>query len=255
MTDTSANQPLSGELSHNELAATVASEPVPEAEDATHDAAHSESPLESPLESDQAENPTDEANETAADAAPPRYTVADYRSYEDGSGQRYELVDGHLEALVSPSFKEVLIAQFLKKEFDQQIEQLAQPWQCFADAGLRTGWRKVRLPDVYIIHAQQVAEDLVANSMICQTAPALVVEVVKPASANVTYRHKRSEYAALGILEYWIVDPLQAYVAVLSLNDGLYEDTVFQAEDIVVSQLFPSLTLDAESILVAGGLA
>ncbi len=36
--------------------------------------------------------------------------------------------------------------------------------------------------------------------------PALIVEVVSPKQENRDYRHKRSEYAAQPIPEYWIVD-------------------------------------------------
>jgi Uma2 family endonuclease len=43
--------------------------------------------------------------------------------------------------------------------------------------------------------------------------------VVSPGKANEDrdYRYKRSEYAARGIAEYWIVDPAQARVTVLTL--------------------------------------
>jgi Uma2 family endonuclease len=38
--------------------------------------------------------------------------------------------------------------------------------------------------------------------------PLLVVEVVSPNQEKRDYRYKRTEYAARGIAEYWIVDPL-----------------------------------------------
>lgn len=61
----------------------------------------------------------------------------------------------------------------------------------------------------------------------CQTSPLLVVEVVSPDSVKRDYRHKRSEYAALEIPEYWIVDPLESKVSVLLWNDGLYEEIFY----------------------------
>ncbi len=55
--------------------------------------------------------------------------------------------------------------------------------------------------------------------------PALVVEVVSPGKVNQDrdYRFKRSEYAARGIKEYWIVDPQISKVTVLILNGGFYK--------------------------------
>jgi Uma2 family endonuclease len=59
------------------------------------------------------------------------------------------------------------------------------------------------------------------QSAVCQTSPLLVVEVVSPNLVKRDYRYKRSEYAALEIPEYWIVDPLESKVSVLLWNDGL----------------------------------
>ena len=87
-------------------------------------------------------------------------------------------------------------------------------------------------------------------------SPALVVEVVSPGKANEDrdYRYKRSEYAARGILEYWIVDPGNERVTVLTLVDGLYEESVFQASDRIKSMVFPNLELIAAQLLGAGAM-
>lgn len=42
-----------------------------------------------------------------------------------------------------------------------------------------------------------------------------MVEIVSPGQENRDYRYKRSEYAARGIAEYWIIDPMQQKVTVL----------------------------------------
>jgi Uma2 family endonuclease len=66
------------------------------------------------------------------------------------------------------------------------------------------------------------------------------------------YRYKRSEYAARGILEYWIVDADQARVTLLTLVDGLYEEAIFQGTDLITSVTFPTLNLTAAQVLAAG---
>ena len=82
-------------------------------------------------------------------------------------------------------------------------------------------------------------------------SPALVVEVVSPGKANEDrdYRYKRSEYAARGIIEYWIVDPQREKVTVLSLVDGLYEETVFEGEGQITSTVLPDFSLTATKVL------
>ena len=64
-------------------------------------------------------------------------------------------------------------------------------------------------------------------------APSLVVEVVSPGkeAEDRDYPYKRSEYAARGIPEYWIVDPIREQIVVLILIDGFYESTTYQKGD------------------------
>jgi Uma2 family endonuclease len=90
------------------------------------------------------------------------------------------------------------------------------------------------------------------QSAVCQTSPLLVVEVVSPDSIKRDYRYKRSEYAALEIPEYWIVDPLESRVSVLLWDDGLYEEFVFTETQVIASKIFPDLKLTASQILAVG---
>ena len=85
-------------------------------------------------------------------------------------------------------------------------------------------------------------------------SPALVVEVVSPGKVNEDrdYRYKRSEYAARGIPEYWIVDPGIARVTVLRLVDGLYEEVFFEGKDGIASEVLPTFKLTATQVLAAG---
>ena len=71
--------------------------------------------------------------------------------------------------------------------------------------------------------------------------PALVVEVVSAGKAHQDRddRYQQAEYAARGIPEYSIVDPIQAKVTVLTWVEGLYEKTVFEGQNPIISQLFP----------------
>nr|WP_319420904.1 Uma2 family endonuclease [Pleurocapsa sp. FMAR1] len=60
---------------------------------------------------------------------------------------------------------------------------------------------------------------------------------------------KRSEYAARGILEYWIVDPQSDKITILSLVDGFYEETVFEGDQAIASQVLKELSIAAAEIL------
>ena len=79
--------------------------------------------------------------------------------------------------------------------------------------------------------------------------PLLAVEVVSPKQEKRDYRFKRSEYAARGIAEYWIVDPIKQQITILELVDGFYEEKAYQNSDRLNSPLFPNTDLTAEQVL------
>jgi Uma2 family endonuclease len=67
------------------------------------------------------------------------------------------------------------------------------------------------------------------------------MEVISPDNRHLDVDTKRREYARAGIPEYWIVDPQEATVTVLALNEDQYRVTGRYARDEV-----------AASVLLAG---
>lgn len=180
------------------------------------------------------------------------YTFEEYLKYDDPDN-RYELVDGKLELMNPPTFRHLLISDFIQDSLKAEIRSLGLPWLCFKEAGIRTGKRKSRLPDLYVVTAEQVRGSL-EESAVCETPPLLVVEVVSLELVKQDYRYKRSEYAALEIPEYWIVDPIEDKVSALLLEEGLYEEQIFTGNKTIVSRTFPQLSLTVEQVLTAGNL-
>ena len=178
------------------------------------------------------------------------YSFEEYLEYDEDPDNRYELVDGKLELMNPPTFRHILIAKFLERELDREINRLQLPWLAIREGGIRTGWRKSRIADVYVVEKEQIMSSL-DESGVLSTPPLLVLEVVSPESVKRDYRYKRSEYAAVGINEYWVVDPMQQQVTVLVLNEGLYESTVFTAEQKLVSPALTEISLTPKQILAA----
>ena len=170
-------------------------------------------------------------------------TFEEYLTY-DGSDFHYELVDGKLELMNPPTIEHFLIAKFLEQLLDAEIKRCNFTWLCFRESGVRTGRNKSRLTDLCVVTVEQ-ARELLNASAVFQSPPLLIVEVVSPGSVKRDYRHKRSEYAALEVPEYWIVDPLEGNISVLVLEDGFYEETVFTGTQKIVSRTFPELAIPA----------
>jgi len=180
-------------------------------------------------------------------------TFEEYLKYDDGSGFHYELVDGRLELMNPPTIEHFLISKFLEQTLDAEILRLSSPWLTFRETRVRTGRNKSRLTDLCVV-TQEQARELLKASAVFETPPLLIVEVVSPDSIKRDYRYKRSEYAAFEVPEYWIVDPLELKITVLLLEEGFYEETVFTADQNIVSRTFPELAIAPHKIFAAGNL-
>ncbi|WP_017660499.1 Uma2 family endonuclease [Baaleninema simplex] len=175
----------------------------------------------------------------------------DYCQLSD-SENRYELVNGVLRRMNPPTMAHALIATFLTQAFLTEIQRLQQPWTCVQGVGVRTGIAKSRLPDLLVVSLES-AMALWGQSATFDTPPFLAVEIVSPGSVTDDYRYKRSEYGAIEIPEYWIVEAIETRVTVLRLEQGFYEEAVHTADEPISSVLFPELTLTATQIFTLGG--
>jgi Uma2 family endonuclease len=182
------------------------------------------------------------------------FTLAEYLAYDDGTDRQYELVNGELIEMPSESDFNNAIAIFLLLTFAQLIPgKLLRRGTEIVVSGSRA---TTRIPDLLVLTEELVtALAETTRSIITPDLPppTLVVEVVSPGKENQDrdYRYKRSEYAARGIGEYWIVDPQQSQVVVLILVDGLYEEVVYGSDVRIISATFPTLELTAKEILQA----
>ena len=186
-----------------------------------------------------------------------KLTLEEYLAYDDGTDTKYELVDGELVEMPPESDKNNLISLYLLSEFLKfvPIQLIRHKDTEIVVTGNRT---RVRLPDLMILTEELFVAIGGGRATITQDmpSPALVVEVVSPGKVNEDrdYRYKRSEYAARGIPEYWIIDPGKEQVTLLTLIDGLYEETVFQGNSRIASATFPNLKLTAAQVLAAGSV-
>ncbi|MFN6571132.1 Uma2 family endonuclease [Dendronalium sp. ChiSLP03b] len=182
-------------------------------------------------------------------------TLEEYLKYDDGTDSHYELVAGELVAMPPESPQNIHISLFLLVNFLKfvPINRLSNKVEIVVCGSRAT----TRIPDLVVLTDElAIALQGATRSTITwdMPPPALVIEVVSPGKVNedCDYRYKRSEYAARGIAEYWIVDPQRNIITVLTLVDGLYEETVFVGNTVIVSTIFPELQLTAKQVLNAG---
>ena len=178
-----------------------------------------------------------------------KLTFESYLTYDDGTNNRYELERGQLSLMNPPTVRHLLIAKFIERLLDDEINRLAYPWVALREAGVQTELDSSRLPDVCVVTQQQVAE-LMDQSAVFRAPAQLAVEIVSPSSVERDYTKKPLEYANKGIREYWIVDPIESKVTVFQLVNGRYRERVFTGSQLIVSHVFSELTVTVQQILL-----
>jgi Uma2 family endonuclease len=196
-------------------------------------------------------------------AVSPRISFEEYIDICARTDERYELVRGQLVKMTPPTWAHVLIARFLERVFEAEIEQLGYDWVAVRESGQRTEADSSRLPDVTVVPFAEI--EPVLNQIAVLTVPApVVVEIVSPSSSSEDYDAKLKEYQQLGVKEYWIVDyeglgaakyigfPKAPTVTVYELVDGKYQAKRFRQDERIESPTFPGLNLTANQIFSAG---
>ena len=177
------------------------------------------------------------------------YSFEEYLAYDDGTDNKYELVNGELKLMPTASGFHALILHFIFKILEQEIDNLKQQWKVMpGTVGVRTAKKKSRIPDLVILSESQCQELRKMSAAVLEAPPLLAVEIVSPGNSDDDYRYKRSEYAVREIPEYWIIDPKTEKISVLLLVAGFYEVTEFTGEQEIKSLLFPELKLTAKQI-------
>ena len=65
-------------------------------------------------------------------------------------------------------------------------------------------------------------------------APLLVVEVLSPGTSGMDTGRKRNLYAEAGVAHYWLIDPAEPSVTILTLADGRYIEVDRAVGDVAI---------------------
>ena len=141
------------------------------------------------------------------------WTVDDLDDLPD-DGLQYELADGLL--LVTPSPRprhqrmSVRLTVALAAACPEHLEVFAAPFD------FRPSRVTSLQPDLMVVRRVDVDDEGLTGT------PLLVVEILSPSTRAKDLVLKRALYAEAGVPAYWVLDPVEATVLVLALEDGAY---------------------------------
>ena len=172
-----------------------------------------------------------------------REALPDYR--------RTELIDGILYDMASPSLRHQMICNLVTRQLNHCIESAGRDCVAFdndIDIVLSEDPATVLVPDILVL----CRDDMKQNREIGKDpgkfygAPALVMEVLSPATKRRDLGAKYAKYLQSGVREYWIIDPVHEKILVYDLDSMNNENN--QAE------LYYLYTFDEKvPVLVSGG--
>jgi Uma2 family endonuclease len=172
------------------------------------------------------------------------WTEEQYLRLTDQTNHLIEFSDGEIEVLPMPTSRHQAIVLLLYDLFRTAIKAMGGT---ILVAPLRLQIRQgaFREPDILMLCA---ADDPRYQDAFWLGAD-LVVEVVSPDRPERDTQEKPRDYAEAGILEYWIVNPLNATITVLTLVDDDYIPFgVFASGERATSKLLPEITILTDTV-------
>ena len=169
-----------------------------------------------------------------------RWSDEDYLWLTDDTNRLVEFTDGFVEALPMPTIAHQLILAYLHDRFRQHVVPLGG---IALLAAVRTRIRpgKFREPDLVVLLDRN--DDRVQNRFLFGAD--LVVEIISPDGRRRDLVDKPLDYAEARIPEYWIVDPRDETITVLTLAADAYEQHgVFHRGQTATSPLLEGFEVD-----------
>ena len=171
----------------------------------------------------------------------------DYLWLTDHTRRLVEFTDGYLEILPMPSRGHQRILAFLYSAFHAFVASTGGE-VLFAPLRLRVREGKFREPDLLLIRDSRDAR----SGERFWTGADVVVEVVSPDNPERELVLKRDDYAEAGIPEYWIVDPRDETITVLTLEgEGYVEHGAYARSGKAMSRLLDGFTAEVAAVFDA----
>lgn len=178
------------------------------------------------------------------------WTEGDYLELTNSTNRLVELTDGSIEVLHMPTEAHQLIVRFLVDCLRAFVAPRKLGTVLFAPLRVRLTEGKFREPDVVCMLAEHAGrrKDEYWNSA------DLVMEVVSdsPEARRRDYERKPIDYAEAGIQEYWIIDPYEKRITVLSLAGSQYSlKGEYGPGQSAGSSLLDGFSLEVDAVMAA----
>jgi Uma2 family endonuclease len=173
------------------------------------------------------------------------YTTDDYLAMRD-EYPRYELLEGELIEMVSPTSRHQLISRRLVKMLNAHCEARNLGEILYAPLDVILSDTVVVQPDILFISRERKAE-LIGERI--TGAPDLAIEILSPTTSARDLNQKRKLYARHGVKEYWIVDPDDETIEVQRLQGNVFSTlALFEKGQTLTPLTFEGLGMEVAQV-------
>ena len=176
------------------------------------------------------------------------YTYAEYKDWELGVGERFELIYGEVFAMAGPNERHQSILAALTNQFFNYLE--GKPCKVYpAPFDVRLFYEEdesddtVVQPDIMII-----CDKKKRGPESCRGAPDLVVEILSPSNTAIEMERKFELYRRAGVKEYWVIDPESNRLKTYHFEGGNILTNTFESSNTAQVAIFPDLTINLNRV-------
>lgn len=175
------------------------------------------------------------------------WTEEQYLLLSNQTNRLLEYTDGYIEVLPMPTDKHQVISRLLFFALFAFVQRFGGT-VFYAPLRVQVRSGKFREPDLLVL----LNEHDPRRQNAFWLGADLVVEIVSPDNPERDTEQKPVDYAATGIPEYWIVNPLKSTISVLVLEgDGYVEYGVFHRGEHAASKLLDGFVISVDAVLDA----
>jgi Uma2 family endonuclease len=178
------------------------------------------------------------------------WSVSEYLELTERTNQLVEYTAGKIEVLSMPTYLHQRIVLFLITALQKAADSGPGGMALMAPLPTTLTPDKIREPDIVF----KLRENFPGPDELYFQGADLIMEVVSPdnKSRQRDYESKKVDYAEGGIPEYWIVDPQEKKITVLTLEGTAYvTHGVFGEGESATSKLLAGFTVNVTDVFQA----
>jgi Uma2 family endonuclease len=168
-------------------------------------------------------------------------TATEFASFEFPSNERYELLEGELLKVSSPTASHNLLLAHLFALLTAYLKSV-RGGIAIPDVDCQLNLDTVLRPDISVFLGDQ-SHDIDLERVPIQMVPSVAIEVLSPNDRSIEINRKVEAYLVAGVLEVWLVDPKTHQVQVIGSDGGRTIRLTTRSNDILESQLLPGFSL------------